>query len=384
MCLPFPAAQAAANGILTKYICLEKRRKRLKERNSRIYSKKTVLCLSIILIVLIAVIIWIWRQYGYRDSRYETTGFAMGSFIQQTLYGEGAEDTAGEAASSITELENKISWRVEDSDIASINDNAGSEWVEIDPSTTELLALCLQVAEDSGGAYDPTILPISRLWNFDSEDPQVPSPNDLETYLPYIDYTNLRIDKTQNLASLRNHYMAVDLGSAGKGAACDAAVAVYKESDISCGIIAVGGSVGTYGQKPDGSLWEIAVRNPYSEENGETAMGTLSLKGGFLSTSGSYEKTFSQEGKTYHHLLDPKTGMPVENGLVSVTIVSDSGALSDILSTACFVLGEEKGMELLEQYDAEGIFIRDDRTVRVTSGLKDSFQIVMEEFTYAE
>ena len=113
-------------------------------------------------------------------------------------------------------------------------------------------------------------------------------------------------------------------------------------------------------------------------------MGTLSLKGGFLSTSGSYEKTFSQEGKTYHHLLDPKTGMPVENGLVSVTIVSDSGALSDILSTACFVLGEEKGMELLEQYDAEGIFIRDARTVRVTSGLKDSFQIVMEEFTYAE
>lgn len=356
----------------------------MKEKINRLYSKKTVLFLSVLLVLLFAAIVWLWKQYGYRDSRYETTGFAMGSFIQQTLYGDEAEETAKDAASSITELENRISWRVEDSDIASINDNAGSEWVEIDPATTELLALCLQVAKDSEGAYDPTILPVSRLWNFDGEDPQVPSEQDLETYLPYIEYTNLRIDETQNLASLRNHYMAVDLGSAGKGAACDAAVAVYKESNINCGIIAVGGSVGTYGQKPDGSPWEIAVRNPYSEEDGETAMGTLSLDGGFLSTSGSYEKTFTKDGKTYHHLLDPKTGTPAANGLVSVTVISESGALSDILSTACFVLGEEKGLKLLEQYGAEGVFIRDDRTVKVTSGLKDSFRIAMEEFTYAE
>lgn len=356
----------------------------MKAKNNWLYSKKTVACMSFLLLLIAVVIFWLWKQYGYRDSRYESSSFAMGSFIQQTLYGAGAEETANEAASAITELENRISWRVDTSDIAAINDNAGSEWVEIQPETTELLSLCLKVAEDAEGAYDPTILPVSRLWNFDSEDPQLPSQKDLETYLPYVNYKNLRIDTEQNLASLRNHYMAIDLGSAGKGAACDTAVSIYEESEISCGIIAVGGSVGTFGQKPDGSLWEIAVRNPFSETDGETAMGVLSLEGGFLSTSGSYEKTFTKDGKIYHHVLDPKTGMPVENNLVSVTVVSDSGALSDILSTACFVLGEEKGTALLEKYGADGIFIRDDRTVSVTSGLKDAFQIAMEEFSYAE
>src|SRR5699024_9207852 len=126
----------------------------------------------------------------------------------------------------------------------------------------------------------------------------------------------------------------------GKGAACDAAVQMYQESGAEAGIVAVGGSIGLYGEKPDGSLWRLGVRDPNSGDDRAEAMGLLDLASGFVSTSGSYEKTFTENGKTYHHLLDPKTGYPAESGLVSVTVVAKSGALSDALATAVFVLGE--------------------------------------------
>lgn len=351
-------------------------------------SKKTAAILIVLLAGLVGLLIYLWTAYGYRENRYESSSYAMGTLVHQTVYGDGREETAAEAASSVTALENQISWRVESSDIARLNDAAGTEWISLEPETISLLSLCLDVAEKSGGAFDPTILPVSRLWDFDGESPAVPEADRIQTYLSYVNYKNLRINEEDNTASLRNYYMAVDLGAAGKGAGCDAVLDVYKASSLSAGIVAVGGSVGMYGTKPDGSLWSIAVRNPYSDEDGESTMGTLELSGGFVSTSGSYEKNFTQDGVTYHHLLDPKTGTSVENDLVSVTVVcsngENQGALSDLLSTACFVLGEEEGRELLKEYSAEGIFIRKDRSVFVTEGLRDSFQIVLEGYSYAE
>ncbi len=351
-------------------------------------NKKTAAVFLVILAILAGVLIWMWSQYGYRENRYEHSSYAMGTLVQQTVYGKDRENTAVKAASAVTNLENQISWRVEGSDIARLNDAAGTQWISLEPETISLLDLCLDVAENSQGAFDPTILPISCLWNFDSETPSFPGEELINTYLPYVGYENLRINTEDNTASLRNYYMAVDLGAVGKGAGCDAIVDTYKSSSVSGGIAAVGGSVGIYGQKPDGSLWSIAVRNPYVSQGEDATMGTLDLTGGFISTSGSYEKTFTQDGITYHHLLDPQTGFPADTGLVSVTVVCGGsepgqGALSDILSTACFVLGEEKGKALLLHYGAEGIFIRTDKTVSVTDGLKDSFHIVSEDFSYA-
>ena len=157
-----------------------------------------------------------------------------------------------------------------------------------------------------------------------------------------MDCTQLSL-KEDGTAALQSHSAALDLGSVGKGAACDAAVAAYKEAGVDRAVVAVGGSVGVWGEKPFGQLWNIAVRDPDSEGS----LGTLSVPSGFLSTSGSYEKQFEEDGVTYHHILDPKTGYPAESGLVGVTIWSDSGVLSDALSTACFVLGMEESLPLL-------------------------------------
>ena len=131
------------------------------------------------------------------------------------------------------------------------------------------------------------------------------------------------------------------------------------------------------GEKSSGKPWSVAVRDP----NGDGSLGSVTLAEGFVSTSGSYEKYFEQDGVLYHHLLDPKTGYPAESGLVSVTVVAKSGVLSDALSTACFVLGREDGMKLLEEFDAEGIFIDSDNNITVTDGLKDRFTRTSRDYT---
>lgn len=191
--------------------------------------------------------------------------------------------------------------------------------------------------------------------------------------------------KTNTDESISSIYIedqcTLDLGAVGKGIACDVAQNYLKQQkEVSGAVIAVGGSILLYGSKADGTNWNVAVQNPRGKD-GE-AMGVLSLSGTTnVSTSGDYEKYFMQNGKRYHHILDPSTGYPAESSLISVTVVSDNGLFSDGLSTACFVLGKEKGQKLLETYGAEGIFIDQNKKVTVTKGLKDKFTILNEEYS---
>lgn len=141
--------------------------------------------------------------------------------------------------------------------------------------------------------------------------------------------------------------------------------------------------MGVYGEKPDGTPWSITVRNPYSSDDGEEILGVMEMEEGFVSTSGSYEKQCEVDGVVYHHLINANTGWPEDNELVSVTVYTkDSGALSDLLATAAFLLGPDEGQTLLESYGAEGIFVFRDKTVLVTDGFPsftlslDSFQLV--------
>lgn len=342
-------------------------------------AKKLSFVLGGVLLVLI-VLIALFPLLDGEDEKYEVTTYSMGSYVQQTVYGKGREEAAVEAADAVQALENRISWRVTGSEILDLNGQAGKEWMTLSEETFSILALAQDVAEKSGGAFDVTIAPVSRLWDFDNERNEVPDADKLAEMLENVGYENLRLDETDCSASLKYFGTAVDLGAVGKGAACDAAIEVYAESDVTAAVVAVGGSIGVYGEKTSGAPWNIAVRDPQSTGT----LGTVSITGGFLSTSGSYEKFFTEDGKTYHHLLDPETGYPAESGLVSVTVLSDGGALSDALSTACFVLGLKDGMALLEEYGAEGIFIDENNVITVTDGLKDRFTLTAEGYTLAE
>lgn len=304
---------------------------------------------------------------------YDNSDIAMGTVVSQRIYSRGA-DTTGDILELLTETEHRyLSWRDEDSDIGKINSQAGKGPVPADGQTMGYLKESLALAKESGGAFDPTIGKLTLLWDVEAENPKIPDDNEIQKLLDVSGYEKIQTDG-QNQAELEAG-CSIDLGAVGKGVGCDEAAAfLKKDKDAQGAVIAVGGSVLTYGAKPDGSNWKVAIRDPRGEP--DDLLGVLELKGEqYVSTSGDYEKYFIEDGKRYHHILDPKTGYPADAGLISVTALGENGLISDGLSTACFVLGLEKGAELLEKYNAEGIFVDTEKKVYVTEGLTNLFSL---------
>lgn len=337
--------------------------------------KKIILLLSGVLVLLIGITVFLWAEFGTRAQLYSCTNYAMKTYVQQSVYGKSAKSAAAAAADRIGTLENLITLQSEDSDTSHLNAAAGTVWTSIDPKTAKLLRTVLAVAASSDGAYDPTILPVSALWDFGGDNQRVPSQSDIAKYLPYVNYRNLRVSSSEDSASLRDHYMVLTLDAVGRGAACDEAAAAYKASGAEGGVVSVGTSVGIYGKKPGSSNWSIAVRDPAATGQNAPALGELSLLSGFVSTVSTSQNSFRKDGVLYFPLLNPKTGYPQNNGLLSVTVVSPEGALSDALANACFVLGREKSADLLQKYKAQAIFVDSARRVFLTPGLKKEFTV---------
>ena len=327
---------------------------------------KKITVLLVLLLILLAVLLFFLFAGRKKAVVQESTGYVMGSFMMQTVYcqeGSGAPAAAQDAA---TQLENLISWRIEGSDIYRLNEKAGNGFESIDSRTRSVLESALQVAQFSSGAFDPTILPVSSLWNFDSESPKVPSQTMISHFAQYVDYESLVLSAQG--AFLEQEGMGIDLGAVGKGAACDEALKIYEEYGVEGAVVSVGGSIGVYGEKPDGGAWKIAVRDPLGEINDQ--LGILTIEEGCVSTSGSYEKYFEEDGVRYHHILDTQTGYPAESDLISVTVVHESGTVSDALSTACFALGLESSRPLLEKMEASAVFVDGNRQVTIVGDLQ--------------
>ena len=309
---------------------------------------------------------------------YTKTDFAMDTVVSETLYTTG-EDITADVISALKDVEeNWISWTKESSQIYQINQNAGNTTTVSDETAT-CLKQVLDLSKASGGAMDPTMGRVIRLWDIDGEDPHIPSDDELNSLLENVGYDKVTLDG--NKVTMPEG-VTLDLGAAGKGIGCDVISEFLKDQkEVEGMILNLGGSsVFAYGQKPDDSPWKVAVTDPRDTE-GEY-LGAITIEGGeFLSTSGDYEKYFMEDGKRYHHILDPKTGYPVWNGLDSVTIVCDNGLLADGLSTACFVLGMDDAMELLEKYDADAMFVDEDKNIYLTDGMKDRFELMKNTYT---
>ncbi len=327
------------------------------------------------------------EQYGSVDT-------AMGTVVSQTLYVCGDREEAESENAAVMELltrleRQELSWRIQDSEVARINalsqkeaeaiqgqENAMREGmaVPISPVMQQTLQQIWQVSADSGGALDVTLGRLSRLWNLDALSAQateisVPTQEQIRTALEDAGYERARI--SQETLELPPG-MQLDLGAVGKGIACDR-VGQYLRSrpQITGAVVAVGGSVITYGQKPDGSPWKVAITHPRKEGS---YLGILSLTGEhYVSTSGDYERYVMVDGVRYHHIFDPSTGAPAHSGLCSVTIVCDSGLLADALSTACFVLGPQQGLALARSYGAQALLVEEDGTVHMTDDMKELF-----------
>ena len=284
---------------------------------------------------------------------YTKTDFAMDTVVSETLYTTG-EDITADVISALKDVEeNWISWTKESSQIYQINQNAGNTTTVSDETAT-CVKQVLDLSKASGGAMDPTMGRVIRLWDIDGEDPHIPSDDELNSLLENVGYDKVTLDG--NKVTMPEG-VTLDLGAAGKGIGCDAAQKIL-DADKN-------------------------VTDPRDTEG--DYLGVVTLNGTeFLSTSGDYEKYFIEDGVRYHHILDPATGYPARSGLTSVTVVCDDGLNADGLSTACFVLGKEKAEELLKKYNADGLFVDDSDHVWMTEGMKERFQLLKDTYSISE
>lgn len=328
--------------------------------------KKILIALAVVAAVAAAAIFFASSNEVKREF------FAMDTFVSAKVKGFAAKDAAGGISTLVRELDSKqLSRYTSGSEISRINSEAETVLSdEVRDYITELL----EVGKMSGGKFDIALGAVSDLWSF-NDSPRVPSTDELSEALSRSGSDKLSLSGN---TLTRADGCIIDLGSAGKGIALDKVKSYLSDKKISSAVVSVGGSVLLYGK----GSFNVGVRDPWGEA-GRSVM-TVKLGAGCVSTSGSYERCFEHGGKHYHHILDPDTGLPVENGLVSVTVISDSGLLSDALSTACFVLGAEGGAKLAAKYGCEAIFITEDKKVICTDGIKPNVTVHADGYTVVE
>lgn len=262
--------------------------------------------------------------------------------------------------------EQLLSPTIEESDVSAVN-RSGGEPTEVSEETAELIRTGLEYGEISDGMFDITIASVSSLWNFtDNKTKTLPDPAALAEAVRHVDYRKVKVDG--NTVTLTDPDAKIDLGGIAKGYIADRLKDYLKSMGIEHALINLGGNMLSLGGRPDGTPFRIGLQKPFASTG--TAITSLQVTDQSVVTSGNYERYFRKDGKIYHHILDPRTGYPIQNNLYQVTIISDSSVDGDALSTTCYALGLEKGMKLIESMDGvEAVFVTDDYKIHKSSGV---------------
>ena len=289
--------------------------------------------------------------------------FAMDTVMDLYAVGENAETVLTEAAQEINRLEALLSRTRAGSEVDALNRHGS---VVLSDETAALLRSALHYADVTGGAFDVTIAPLVEAWNIHGENPRVLTADEIAALLPLVGSHHLQL--SGSTAAL-DEGCAIDLGGIAKGYASDLLAELYRQNGMEGGWLSLGGNVYAHGTKPDGSFWNVAVRDP-----GDTAAtaALLSLSNQFAVTSGGYQRFFTAgDGTVYQHILDPKTGIPAMSDLLSVTIVSDNGTMADAYSTALYVMGEAEAVSFWSAHraDFDMVLITADHRLLYTPGL---------------
>lgn len=295
-----------------------------------------------------------------------------------TVYDDNAEDAGAALACAqeeINALEALIAVTDAQSDIYAVN-HGGGQPVAVQERTAELLSFALRMAQETGGALEPTLYPVLRAWGFTTDENRIPSGGQIAGLLETVGYD--RVQVTADGVTVADGMM-LDLGSVGKGYAGDRAEQILREKGIDSAILDIGGNIQAVGTKPDGSDWKLGLRSPF----GEGIFGTLQIADKAVVTSGNYERYFiGEDGVRYGHILDPRTGYPVDNGLASVTVIAKEGKVCDALSTALFVMGLEDAIRYWrtrqEEQPFDMILVTEEKEVYVTEEIKDRFNLQKE------
>lgn len=293
--------------------------------------------------------------------------FILNTEVYVTVYRHKDQKAAESALKLCREYEKVFSRTDPESELHHLNSRRISQ---VSDELAQVIALGLDYAQLSDGAFDITMGGITNLWDFTTDTPSLPDAAAVDKALSHSGWEGVAVEG--NTVIFRDDATILDLGAIAKGYIADRMAEHLAQQGVSSAIISLGGNIYSLGQKPDGSDFQVGIQYPYEERN--TTLGGLPASNKSVVTSGLYERCFTLNGKLYHHILDPKTGWPVENDLLAVSIVSQRSVDGDALSTACFVLGLEEGMDLIESLeDIEAIFVTADFQYHLSPGLVGVF-----------
>ena len=294
--------------------------------------------------------------------------FAMDTYMEIRGY-EADDELLEEGVRTVQNLEKLLSTTRADSEIARIN-AAGTGTVTWEAE--EVLSAALDLCALTEGSLDISIYPVVKAWGFTTEEYRIPADSEISGLLEKVDFR--RIDLSENGTVALDEGMEIDLGAVAKGYAGDLLGELFRSRRITSALFSLGGNVQCLGSKPDGSPWKVAIQDPQSEG----VIGVLPVIGQAVVTSGGYERYFEgPDGETYWHIMDPATGRPAKNGLISVTIIGESGLRCDALSTALFIMGEEKALSFWREHREHDMFdmvlVTEDNRILITEGIAGDF-----------
>ena len=332
--------------------------------------------------VVVCMIIIVFAGCQQSDDRQYFTDFSLGTVITITLY-SGNRNANAQLVEHLfayaRDAEVQMSTSEEDyddSELLRVNNAAGIHPSVVSPRTFAVVAEGIRLSQLTNGDFEVAIWPLTRLWNFArlSDTQELPMPHHIHNAIPLLKHTDIVLDSTESTIFLTRKGMGIDVGGVAKGWIGDYFKSYLQDNGVDAALIDIGGNIITVGTREDGEQWKIGIQDPHAEQG--TIVGVLSLEGGTVVTSGNYERYVDIDGVRYHHIIDPRSGFPVDNGLSSVTVVTQKSAYADALSTALYVQGVEKGYEFVNSLaNTEAMFITSDNKIILTPALQDKFTL---------
>ncbi|WP_024613756.1 FAD:protein FMN transferase [Clostridium sp. Ade.TY] len=334
-------------------------------------------------ITFLMIIVFSIGLYGCKDKKkiepISRTELFMGTSIKVTLYDYKNEKVLDKVFDRVIELENLVSINKPNTEIDNLNKNSGVRPVNLSEDSFNIVKKGLEYSKLSEGDYDITIGPLVKLWSIGLPEAKVPNKSEIKESINNINYSNVYIDENTKEVFLKKKGMMLDLGSIAKGYTADEIAKILKDEGVNSAIIDLGGNIYALGYKEVDKKWKIGVQDPFTDRG--NIIGTVAVANKSVVTSGIYERYIEDNGKKYHHILNPKTGYPYETNIAGVSIISDKSIDGDALSTLVFTKGLEKGLEFINKLDGvDAIFIMNNKNVYITDGIREDFKIINDNY----
>lgn len=321
-------------------------------------------------------------RYFVQNQKCQKQLFAMDTYMEFTAYGKNSEKAVDAAIEEVQKLDAMLSAENSKSEVYALNEQGNLQATD---DLAELILRGKEIYQETDGLFDDTIYPVMKLWGFPTGNYHVPTAAEVQKKLALVDENKVEIQTRDSDEKGRDSKekakfvtlgadQQIDFGGIAKGYTGQKLAELFQEYGVSSALVSLGGNIQAIGTKPDGSSWKVGIRDPKGGQ--QDYIGVLSVENQAVVTSGGYERYFEEDGKTYIHIINPRTGYPADGDLLSVTIVSRDGTLADGMSTALYIMGYEKACQFWRQRREEFnvILVTDDGKIHISENLKENFQ----------